>query len=484
MRFDVKLSQQGFILIAVPLAFELLFVGTLFYILDQAEQTLIRERHSKQIVAEFKSMTTQSFDLALKFNEFVSKNDSSAKDVVKEKLEDLETHMHRLQELVAGDAEQESRLQKILPFEENLINSLRNMIALHDADRNKYLQQSGMIATVLTRDVSSVVDQTNDFMEAERSSIQENELAKLKSMVLIKEWLIFGLCTNIVLASWLVFSFNRRTNRRLKVLVDNTVRMTRNLPLNERLSGGDELAAIDASFHGMATSLTEATRLKQQVVAMISHDLRTPLTSLQMLLSLFSQGYYDAGPIIKERSLSAELDIARLVALINDLIEIDKFESGAIKLKLELTPLAKVFDVGRNSVSTLASESSVTIRIDDTALEILADQDRLTRVIVNLLSNAIKFSPPSGQVEIAAVKQGDETVMVRVRDQGRGVPQEKMASIFDRFSQVEQDDEDKKGGSGLGLTICKQIVEAHGGTIGVESNVGEGSTFWFKLPLH
>lgn len=113
--------------------------------------------------------------------------------------------------------------------------------------------------------------------------------------------------------------------------------------------------------------------------------------------------------------------------------------------------------------------------------EIFADRDRLVQVLINLVSNAIKFSPKGGTVTLA-VSEEDAGIRFNIIDQGRGVPEQLREAIFDRFKQVEEDDAKVKGGSGLGLAICKAIVERHGGTIGVDSQEGKCSTFWFRIP--
>src|SRR5262249_34672073 len=134
-----------------------------------------------------------------------------------------------------------------------------------------------------------------------------------------------------------------------------------------------------------------------------------------------------------------------------------------------------------DSVQTFAEQSGVRLEAEESGAIVFADEDRLVQVLVNLLSNAVKFSPKESAVTVAAEENGN-SVEVKVIDRGRGIPPKFKDSIFDRFKQVEDDDERKKGGTGLGLAICKAIIQGHSGTIGVESEEGQGSTFWFRLP--
>src|SRR5262249_51516786 len=136
------------------------------------------------------------------------------------------------------------------------------------------------------------------------------------------------------------------------------------------------------------------------------------------------------------------------------------------------------------SVANLAEQKNITIeQYLHGSSKILADKDRLCQVLINFLSNAIKYSPEQGTIKVVVESIGDELIKFSVIDKGRGIPDEKLEKIFDRFVQVEESDATDKGGSGLGLAISKAIVEQHGGTIGVGSVMGRGSEFWFKLPL-
>jgi PAS domain S-box-containing protein len=224
-------------------------------------------------------------------------------------------------------------------------------------------------------------------------------------------------------------------------------------------------------------------RMKQEFVAMVSHDLRTPLTSIQGFLTLLETGMYGELNEGGAQNLSiAESNISRLIALINDLLDIEKMESGKLQMDLRECPLSEVFDRSVGGVVGFAEQQQIKLAMGDTNLVALADRDRLVQVLINLISNAIKFSPKDSLVRVEAV-QIDDFVEVRVADKGRGVPPEYRDVIFERFQQVKSTDATKKGGSGLGLAICKAIVEGHGGTIGVISEEGKGSTFWFRVPL-
>jgi PAS domain S-box-containing protein len=224
-------------------------------------------------------------------------------------------------------------------------------------------------------------------------------------------------------------------------------------------------------------------KLKEEFLAMVSHDLKTPLTSLHGTLVLLLSGA--VGNISSEASKflrQAEEEIARLTSMVIDLLDVARIDAGRMQLHYTSVQLDTVIRRAVTSVQSIADKNSVNIESQLSELEVEIDGDRIVQVLVNLLSNAIKFSPADSKVFIAAEQIGD-TFEVRISDQGRGIPDSHKQSIFERFQQVEITDRSAKGGTGLGLPICKSIIEQHHGKIGVDSQLDRGSTFWFRLPL-
>jgi signal transduction histidine kinase len=298
----------------------------------------------------------------------------------------------------------------------------------------------------------------------------------------LKQILIFGIVLNFATSLLLALYFSRTITGRLNVLVENTSRLVKKEKLLPTLQGEDEIAHLDAVFHQMASSLEEVQRLKQDFVNMISHDLKTPLTSIVGNLALVSADAF--GPLSergKHIVSTSEKQAARLVSLINDLLLLEKIEAGGFELHLTKTELSDIVSEAIDAVSQTANQRSITIETQNTEAQIVADAMRLEQVLINLLSNAIKFSPDHSVIKVL-VEETPEALEVKVVDQGRGVPAAHRKDIFEKFKQVEASDSREKGGTGLGLPICKLIIEKHGGTIGVDSEEGKGSTFWFRIP--
>lgn len=228
----------------------------------------------------------------------------------------------------------------------------------------------------------------------------------------------------------------------------------------------------------------ELQRLRQEFVSMVIHDLRTPLTSIQLFLDLLNEHPEVVMPAsIKTNVHAASTSLSRLLNLVKDLLDFEAVEAGGISLRLSSVDIEEVVHQAVLEVSAFASEHNITLDESGSKCDLVlqADEERLIQVVVNLLSNAIKFSP-TGSTVSTAVSYSDDEVEVSIIDRGRGIPESKINLIFDRYKQVSAEDSAARKGTGLGLSICKTFIEAHGGTIGVQSTLNEGSRFWFKLP--
>ncbi|HEY9712474.1 MAG TPA: PAS domain-containing sensor histidine kinase, partial [Chroococcales cyanobacterium] len=227
----------------------------------------------------------------------------------------------------------------------------------------------------------------------------------------------------------------------------------------------------------------EAERMKQEVIAMISHDLRAPLTSIGMTLEMFCDGVLGE---LNERgdklASVAKTSVGNLIMMINDLLDLERLEATGLQLNYEPVAIESIVRDAIDSVSAEASSKQLSIESSYDDGDVSVDGDRIRRVLVNLLNNAIKFSPASTMILVKAVKK-DGRLRVEVIDEGPGIPEEQLPYVFDKFRQVGTGSAGEKKGSGLGLAICKSFVEAHNGKIGVNSKVGEGTTFWFDLPV-
>jgi PAS domain S-box-containing protein len=226
-------------------------------------------------------------------------------------------------------------------------------------------------------------------------------------------------------------------------------------------------------------------RMKTDFVATVSHELRTPLTSISGSLGLLAGGA--GGEIGSQARRLIEIALnnsQRLIRLINDILDIEKIESGKLELEPENLSLADLLHDVVEANQGMAAKSDICLQIQPIAPGacIIADHDRMIQVLTNLLSNAIKFSPPKGVVTLSAERR-DSSWRISVSDFGPGVPEEFRRRIFDKFAQADGGATRMAGGSGLGLSIVKQIVIESGGSVSFDSEVGKGSTFHVDMPV-
>jgi signal transduction histidine kinase len=222
--------------------------------------------------------------------------------------------------------------------------------------------------------------------------------------------------------------------------------------------------------------------MKFEFVTAVSHELRTPLAAIRGSLEMLHDG--DAGELPKQAQ--KVVDIAsrgseRLSRLVNDIIDLERLESGAFSFLPADFAISALVAEATQSLLPIAQDQRVEIDVHVEEGRAWCDADRIVQVLVNLVGNALKFSPPDTTVTVTARSTAEEVVF-SVQDQGRGIPADRLEAVFERFHQVEEDDSRQKGGAGLGLAICQRIVDSHGGRIWVESS-GVGATFWFTLPL-
>lgn len=237
------------------------------------------------------------------------------------------------------------------------------------------------------------------------------------------------------------------------------------------------------------TQRKQLEALKRDFVNMLSHDLRTPLSSVLVSIEILSHPKHNLGDEAMRTLEQAEDNLNSSIALISELLEIEKMESGMLELDIDDTNPGKVVLSAIDAVEPLARKNDIVLVPEVATLApVEADEARLKRVLVNLLGNAIKFSPRAEKIYIRQTlvqKEGGSPAHIRfeVVDRGEGIPIDQQAAVFDRFKQVNPSDDRKRAGSGLGLAICKAIVTAHNGVIGVISRPGQGSTFWFEIPV-
>jgi two-component system, OmpR family, phosphate regulon sensor histidine kinase PhoR len=256
------------------------------------------------------------------------------------------------------------------------------------------------------------------------------------------------------------------------------------------LSSNDEIGTLATGINDMAEKLgndieklRKLERVRSEFLANVSHELRTPIFSIQGFLETLLDGAVDDPHVNREFLEKAHHHANRLNALLSDLIEISRIESGEMKMSFRYFSVSDFLQQVLKEMEPQAAKKSISLKIGPLPSGdemVYGDRERLKQVMINLIDNAVKYTEPGGSITVQTSPEGAKTA-IHVRDTGSGIAQEHQARIFERFYRVDRDRSREVGGTGLGLAIVKHIVEAHGGTIRVESEAGKGSIFTFTL---
>lgn len=480
---NLKISHKGLLLVAIPLLFEILFFVLVLFFLAQAESMRLEELKSKALIEEANGISISLYDIGnVMMSAWMKKDKTGVISAFQEKNADISNRFRKLRKLSADSKHQRQRVEKIFKFSERMNRMITDM-AMKDITSTKpvgtrfdYIRMTNDSYGPLLREIRELTVSERKNLDAKiKEAHQFNEYAKLSLSIAV----LLSIFVTAVLAKF----FSTSISHRLNVLVRNVDKFKDKEELEPLLAGDDEISLVDDAFHSMVADLNLAEEKKQEFLSMISHDMRAPLTALQGTLAVATTGRYgEVNEYGVERLANAERNVGRLISLINDLLDLERMESDTIVLEFEEVNIAEIVGSAIDSLLPVSDKKDIEVinKVKSRVLKI--DSRRIEQVLINLLSNAIKFSPEGSQVTVSGAIE-DGQMEIRVQDQGRGIPSSELDSIFERFNQVEREDGDKGRGYGLGLAICKHLIEAHSGEIGVESQIGEGSTFWIRIPL-
>lgn len=268
--------------------------------------------------------------------------------------------------------------------------------------------------------------------------------------------------------------------------------------LSKQVSIPLETAALYDEIKQANVKLENLERMKSEFISIVSHELRTPLTAIKNSLGILMGGTAGETTPVMDKFLGlAERNVLRLKGIINDLLDLSKIEAGKMKFTFERTDIIAPVETVKNTLENLIKEKNIvfSLNIQENLPQVFIDTLRIEQVVTNLLSNAIKFTPENGSISVdvklqsgaqvgrSELKADKDYIVVSVKDSGIGIEQENLEKVFDKFQQIESSLSRKIGGTGLGLPIAKQLVDAHKGDIWVESIINQGSTFTFAIPV-
>lgn len=299
----------------------------------------------------------------------------------------------------------------------------------------------------------------------------------------VQRALLIGALMGLLAALLLSFVLSRRIGGPLEQLTAAAKRMGEgDMSQSVRVEGNDEVAELARGFNAMAENLAKSQTLRRQLVADIAHELRTPLANIRGYLEAIEDGVVAAD----EQTLGTLRDEStRLNHLVEDLQDLAQADADALRLRREPSDIRELIDRAVSGLRTTASERCIglTAHTEAELPCVSVDRQRVTQALVNLLTNALAHTPPGGKVTVSATRPEPRSITVRVTDTGSGISPDDLPHIFERFYRADRSRARTTGGSGLGLTIARQLIESHGGTVSATSALGSGSTFTITLPL-
>ncbi len=487
--FKWKMSHKLFALVLLPVILELLFVFLLGHNLNESRSIASREAHAKHVIVKCDGIHDRFYNAGVSLAGFTTSRNEEFGTKYFENLNNVMHDLRTIEILVKDDAvDQQQSFEKIRESCGQGIQMLEDYRAGatqtgRTSTSFSISQMKGSMSMTLDRILTSIQELVLE--ERKISDIAPKAQERLEGNI---QFILYGSAVLIVIIATIsVFLVYKGIVTRIGVVVNNTKRIVTHEPLLPLVKGSDEITLLDKVFHDMADEIDRVAKHKQELVSMVSHDLRSPLMSVQVSLELISSGAIgELQARMGKEVNAASRNVKRLIELINDLLDIEKMEAGRLDMHITKNQVLPLIESAIDSVSGSASKKGIFIQRPIFDVTVDCDHQRLVQVLVNLLSNSIKFSPENGEIGIE-VEDGEKEVKIKVRDDGPGIEQASIDKIFERFQQAEnkQDVNETnraKKGTGLGLAICKAIVAGHDGKIGVDSQVGKGSTFWFTLP--
>lgn len=334
------------------------------------------------------------------------------------------------------------------------------------------------IERAIQRTEARLREETHDRVEKAASTTSDAQRTAAGSLAV-------ALLLATLIAIWLTRSISRpvyELDKGMKSVADGD--FTQRLPEMEKRS--DEFGRLANSYHGMTAQLAELDKLKAEFVSVASHELKTPINVIVGYLELLQENIYgELNPKQREICSTLAKQAQTLTRLVKRLLDISRFEAGGGKLERRQVDLDRFLHSFETSFQVLALQREINFRVirgNNVPSHVLWDEDRINEVLGNLLSNAFKFTDRGGTVELV-VEGFENEVVLSVRDTGVGIATEQLPHIFEKFFQASNQAHAAVKGTGLGLAIAREIVEAHGGVIKVESTLGIGTTFSITLPV-
>ncbi|MBX9695118.1 MAG: HAMP domain-containing histidine kinase [Cyanobacteria bacterium] len=482
----MNIRHQILLLLCLPIICQLATVGLLYSSLTTVDQSARQEIQAKLVIAQLQECDGLLGRTLVKLTDiqFFNKRKDANQDAYLKTVEEKNATLVRL----VQDNADASRIAK--SYRSNAKKLVENWIDLtnsHTQGNDKLFFSQFLSTAEYLENMKVLSDQlykgTQDLLAIYRPMVVAMQPRALEGRMQLRTLIIVAVALNIVIIAVLAIIINKQTIMRMNSLLNHIRAFAKGGMTSTSLEGRDELAEVDQTFTAVANERHKLDLLRQSIREMVNHDLRSPLTSMclriESLLELYGDGLL---PPVKVHLNQLNSETNRLSRLANTLLDVDRIEDGKLDVELKPTKLALLASNAQSILQSQSERRKININLSlEEDLFVLCDNDRTIQVLTNLLSNAVKFAPKDSTIEMIGRKLDADFVRIEVVDEGRGVPPDEIANLFKRFSQLDQPDEIKKTGSGLGLYICKSLIEAQEGRIGYSQKKGKGGCFWIDL---
>lgn len=475
----LSLMHKGFLLVSIPLCFELVIFSMLLSLQNDMAQESARINRSRMIgdtVSKIGRQTVILEDVFRHCNDpvVVARN-------IRVGIDELTTQFQKLDQLTERDTALHALVIKSMQqldmakveletLKEHLMEDTRadpTLQAKSFGPRFHYRLRAAVSAGLLELAANSAKE-----IDTDRTTTMRNQVTMLLKIAVAISALV------ATIGAW---TFSRHMISRLKTVVGNAERLGHRKPLSAPVGGNDEIGELDTALHNAADLITKLEQGREEIIGMVSHDIRSPLSTIKASGDLLEDKLRDK---LDERAIeligAIRTNCDKVLRISKDLLDMHRLEAGMLVLDKAPTNLKECLLSAASATEGLQRSLGVDVEPVLAPLHATVDEGRIEQVVTNLLTNAIKYSPPGSKVILNLEETPDSEIRISVVDHGDGVPEAMKKTIFDRFKQINK--EDAKKGSGLGLAISKALVELHGGKIGVRDATPKGSEFWVSLP--
>lgn len=483
-----KIRHQILLLLGIPLLIQLFTIGWLLFSLARIDDAAVKEANTKRIVYVCQESIGLIGNIVFQLVNPTFIGDRGDPERAKMQVRSFLQKSAELQLLVKDNPKALTLAKRLTRDSKSFMVNLDDLVRSYDSETGKmffsevlttreFMEQFKVVWERLQQDLNQLIGMYSP-VEAE---FQPHGVRTREQMRII---ILIVLAVNLITVIVLAFSVNKNILSRLQLLMQNMESFSRAKQDFVPLKGSDELSELNSAFKRVADERDKLDELRRSLQAMISHDIRSPLAGIMVSMEFILDSFHETlVPTVANQLTRAVSELRRLSRLVRTLLDIEKMETGHLDLNIEHHYCMDLIQPAVSAVQSLAERKNTTIKIlADEMLELDCDADRTVQVLVNLLSNAIKFAPPGSSISVAVERLPNGSLQFQVKDEGPGIPADNVSKLFAKFSQLDQPESIKKQGSGLGLFICRLLVEAHKGELGYSPVKPTGACFWFNLP--